>query len=263
MCLIDMVGSFGKLIGHATSFGAVTEPDLNAEGRFVQPEFIWINSDRPILADHRNMLVLLLEDDVDLGQAVTEHLEAAGHEVHWCKLVAQARAAPAADMSLLDLNLPDGDSLHLLRAWRADGDRRAVIALTARDQVSDRVRGLQAGADDYLVKPFDLDELLARIEALQRRIAPPPRLAVQGVSIDLAAHEAARNGARLDLTAMEWAVLDVLARRPGRICSRDLFDSALANGHSNSLEVIVSRLRKKLGAPAISTHRGLGYRLEA
>jgi two-component system, OmpR family, response regulator len=230
---------------------------------FLQPGFIWIKPDRSMLTDHRRMQVLLLEDDIDLGQAVTEHLEAAGHEVHWCKLLAQARAAPPADVSLLDLNLPDGDGLQLLRAWRADGDPRAVIALTARDQVSDRVRGLQAGADDYLVKPFDLDELLARVEALQRRVAPPPRLVVQGVSIDLQTHGAERDGARLDLTAMEWAVLDVLARRPGRICSRDLFDSALANGHSNSLEVIVSRLRKKLGAPAISTHRGLGYRLEA
>jgi two-component system, OmpR family, response regulator len=194
-----------------------------------------------MLTDHRRMQVLLLEDDIDLGQAVTEHLEAAGHEVHWCKLIAQARAAPPADVSLLDLNLPDGDGLQLLRAWRADGDRRAVIALTARDQISDRVRGLQAGADDYLVKPFDLDELLARIEAVQRRIDPPPQLAVQGVAIDLETHSAARDGARLDLTAMEWAVLDVLARRRGRICSRDLFDSALVNGHSNSLEVIVSR----------------------
>jgi two-component system, OmpR family, response regulator len=208
------------------------------------------------------MQVLLLEDDIDLGQAVSDHLEAAGHDVHWCKLVAQAHAAPRADVSLLDLNLPDGDGLQLLRAWRAEGDRRAVIALTARDQVSDRVRGLQAGADDYLVKPFDLDELLARIDALQRRVAPPPRLLVQGVCIDLQAHDAQRSGASLDLTAMEWAVLDVLARRRGRICSRELFDSALANGHSNSLEVIVSRLRKKLGAAAISTHRGLGYRLE-
>ena len=216
-----------------------------------------------MFTDHRRMQVLLLEDDIDLGQAVAEHLEAAGHEVHWCKLVAQGQAAPRADVSLLDLNLPDGDGLQLLRAWRADGDRRAVIALTARDQISDRVRGLQAGADDYLVKPFDLDELLARIEALQRRMDPPPKLVVQGVSLDLPTRSAARDGTRLDLTAMEWAVLDVLARRPGRICSRELFDSALANGHSNSLEVIVSRLRKKLGQQAISTHRGLGYRLEA
>ncbi|HET9977920.1 MAG TPA: response regulator transcription factor [Burkholderiaceae bacterium] len=208
------------------------------------------------------MRVLLLEDDIDLGQAVAEHLEAAGHEVHWCKLVAQARAAPATDAALLDLQLPDGDGLALLRTWRAEGDRRAVIVLTARDQVSDRVRGLHAGADDYLVKPFDLDELLARIEAVRRRIEPPPQRVVQGVGLDFAARRATRGDARLDLTAMEWAVLDVLARRPGRICARALFGAVSSGEHSNSLEVIVSRLRKKLGAQAITTHRGLGYRLE-
>ena len=121
------------------------------------------------------MQILLLEDDIDLGQAVAEHLEVRGHRVHWCKLVAQARVAPPPDVALLDLNLPDGDSLLLLRHWRAAGDRRPVIVLTARDQVSDRVRGLQAGADDYLVKPFDLDELVARIDALRRRVDPALR----------------------------------------------------------------------------------------
>lgn len=212
--------------------------------------------------------VLLLEDDVDLGQAVAEHLEAAGHEVYWCKLIAQARAAPKSELALLDLNLPDGDALGLLRQWRAAGDRRSVIVLTARDQVSDRIRGLQAGADDYLVKPFDLDELLARIVAVQRRVAPPAQVSVQGVALDLAGHRARRGDESIDLTAMEWAVLECLASRTGRICSRDaivdaLVGQGLVGGDSNSLEVIVSRLRKKLGAAAISTHRGLGYRLDA
>jgi two-component system OmpR family response regulator len=212
--------------------------------------------------------VLLLEDDVDLGQAVAEHLEAAGHEVHWCKLIAQARIAPDSELALLDLNLPDGDALGLLRQWRATGDRRSVIVLTARDQVSDRIRGLQAGADDYLVKPFDLDELLARIVAVQRRVAPPAQMSVQGVALDLTGHRAHRGDASIDLTAMEWAVLECLASRPGRICARDaiidaLVRQGLVGGDSNSLEVIVSRLRKKLGAAAISTHRGLGYRLDA
>lgn len=214
------------------------------------------------------MNVLLLEDDVDLGQAVAEHLEAAGHEVHWCKLIAQARIAPDSELALLDLNLPDGDALGLLRQWRATGDRRSVIVLTARDQVSDRIRGLQAGADDYLVKPFDLDELLARIVAVQRRVAPPAQMSVQGVALDLTGHRAQRGDASIDLTAMEWAVLECLASRPGRICARDaiidaLVRQGLVGGDSNSLEVIVSRLRKKLGAAAISTHRGLGYRLDA
>jgi len=208
------------------------------------------------------MDILLLEDDIDLGQAVAEHLEACGHQVHWCKRVAQARAAPAPDMALLDLNLPDGDALLLLRGWRADGDRRPVIVLTARDQVSDRVRGLQAGADDYLVKPFDLDELSARVLALQRRIDPVQQSLAGGVDIDLARRHVRREGRPVDLTATEWAVLESLARRNGHICPREQLGAALPGDHSNSLEVIVSRLRRKLGPQSISTHRGLGYRLE-
>ena len=216
------------------------------------------------------MHILLLEDDIDLGQAVAEHLEAAGHETHWCKRVAQARAAaeaePAPELALLDLNLPDGDGLDLLRDWRAAGRRLPAIVLTARDQVSDRIRGLRAGADDYLVKPFDLDEMLARIAAVCRRHAPPPLL-LQGLRIDLDAHRVLRGATPVDLTGMEWTVLACLARQPGRIYSRDEIEARLsASGHgegaSNSLEVIVSRLRRKLGAGLISTHRGLGYRLD-
>jgi two-component system OmpR family response regulator len=213
------------------------------------------------------MNVLLLEDDIDLGQAVADHLEAAGHTVHWCKLIAQARRVQHADLALLDLNLPDGDGLMLLREWRAADISRPVLLLTARDQISDRIRGLQAGADDYLVKPFDLDEMLARINAIQRRLAPPTQLQVHGISIDLNARRAWRGDERIDLTGMEWAVFTLLARHPGRIYSRgeledNLVSSGLGSGESNTLEVIVSRLRKKLGADAISTHRGLGYRLD-
>jgi two-component system, OmpR family, response regulator len=213
------------------------------------------------------MRVLLLEDDIDLGQAVSDHLEAAGHRVHWCKLVAQAARAPEVDLALLDLNLPDGDGLPLLRGWRAAGRRLPVIVLTARDQISDRIRGLQAGADDYLVKPFDLDELLARIDAVRRRSEPPADLRLGSIAIDLDARQVRRGNARIDLTAMEWAVLAVLARHAGRIYSRADIESHLAGeglgeADSNSLEVIVSRLRKKLGASSISTHRGLGYRLD-
>jgi two-component system, OmpR family, response regulator len=223
------------------------------------------------------MNVLLLEDDIDLGQAVSDHLEAAGHAVHWCKLIAQARRVDDPELALLDLNLPDGDGLVLLREWRASKRTLPVIVLTARDQVSDRIRGLQAGADDYLVKPFDLNELLARIEAVCRRGAPPSRLRVGDVSLDLESRSAVRGGAgthdraadqeRIEFTAMEWAVLSCLARHPGRIYSRGEIESFLTkegigDSDSNSLEVIVSRLRKKLGPLAISTHRGLGYRLD-
>ncbi len=214
------------------------------------------------------MEVLLLEDDIDLGQAVSEHLEAAGHAVHWCKLLAQARRVPEPELALLDLSLPDGDGLALLRDWRAAGRTLPVLVLTARDQVSDRIRGLQAGADDYVVKPFDLNELLARMDAVCRRGTGSGKIKVGEVLLDPGARAALRGSERIELTAMEWTVLGCLTRHPGRIYSRAEIDAFLSkegigDADSNSLEVIVSRLRKKLGPLAISTHRGLGYRLEA
>ncbi len=213
------------------------------------------------------MRILLIEDDVDLGQAVADHLEAANHTVHWCKLLSQARQDVEADLALLDLNLPDGDGLALLREWRAGGRPLSVIALTARDQISDRIRGLQAGADDYVVKPFDLDELLARIEAVRRRGAPTSVVALGEISLNVGERKACRGAQAIELTAMEWAVIACLAARPGRIYTRteietELSERGFGDADSNSLEVIVSRLRKKLGAGAISTHRGLGYRLD-
>jgi len=215
------------------------------------------------------MNLLLLEDDLDLGRAVADHLQAAGHSVNWCRSIAQARLAAVPALALIDLQLPDGDGLSLLQNWRAAGREGPVIVLTARDQVSDRIRCLQAGADDYLVKPFDLDEMLARVAAVARRCASTALpLAVQGsLRLDTAAHQAWRDGEPIDLTQMEWAVLACLAQRPGRIYSRGeiegrLHGQGLAESSSNSMEVIISRLRKKLGAGVISTHRGLGYRLE-
>jgi two-component system OmpR family response regulator len=217
------------------------------------------------------MDLLLLEDDLDIGRAVAEHLRAAGHRVQWCDHLAQARRATGWSMALLDLHLPDGDGLTLLRAWRDAGKVQPVIVLTARDQVSDRIRGLQAGADDYLVKPFDLDELLARIDAVARRAQAAgeavPAPARGRLRLDRMAHQAWLGSEPVDFTQMEWAVLDCLAQRAGRIYSRSEIEGrlsllGLAEASSNSLEVIVSRLRKKLGADAISTHRGLGYRFD-
>ncbi len=218
------------------------------------------------------MHLLLLEDDIDLGQAVAEHLETHGHEVSWMKLCAQAddcmRTQPI-DMALMDLRLPDGDGLELIRRWRAQGDKRPMLALTARDQISDRIAGLQAGADDYLVKPFDLDEMLARVDAVARRTATQVgnTLRSQGLTIDFDHKVAKLEGQLLSLTAMEWSLLTCLADHPGQTLSKEIIRQALfqpgkQEAESNSLEVIISRLRRKLGADIISTHRGLGYRLE-
>ena len=218
------------------------------------------------------MHLLLLEDDIDLGQAVAEHLETHGHEVSWMKLCAQAddcmRTQPI-DMALMDLRLPDGDGLELIRRWRAQGDKRPMLALTARDQISDRIAGLQAGADDYLVKPFDLDEMLARVDAVARRTATQVgnTLRSQGLTIDFDHKIAKLEGQLLSLTAMEWSLLTCLADHPGQTLSKEtirqaLFQPGKQEAESNSLEVIISRLRRKLGADIISTHRGLGYRLE-
>ncbi len=226
------------------------------------------------------MNLLLLEDDLDLGQAVADHLRAHGHTVHWAQRCDDARRAfdnPAHDMALLDLRLPDGSGLDLVRRWRQAGDRRPVLALTARDQISDRIEGLQAGADDYLVKPFDLNELLARIDAIWRRCQPVPSSgsvqspgtapAVTPLTLDFDRQIARRHGQLVNLTAMEWSLLAVLSRQPGSTVSKEAIRQAFSQGgrfdsDSNSLEVIVSRLRRKLGADLITTHRGLGYRLE-
>lgn len=218
------------------------------------------------------MHILLLEDDIDLGQAVAEHLEALGHTVDWMKLCSQANDAIHdldIDLILMDLRLPDGDSVSLLKSWRAANEQRAVIVLTARDQISDRIAVLQAGADDYMVKPFDLDELAARIEAVGRRVGL--RRGVQPVTgkvaLDLESKVARINGQPVDLTAMEWALLSCLAARPGHTLSRDQIRAELARAgrseaDSNSMEVIISRLRRKIGSHVITTHRGLGYRFE-
>ena len=218
------------------------------------------------------MPILLVEDDEALGQAVSDSLAQAGRHVHWCRTAAAARAwahdAPASLIVLLDLGLPDGDGLDLLSQWRAAGRNWPVLVLTARDAVSERVRGLRAGADDYLVKPFDLQELLARVEARARRQPARALLHLRGgLELDLGRRRLLRDGAAVDLTAMEWAVLAALAGSPGRIVERGRLEAwtepvQKGDTQSNTLEVIVSRLRRKLGAEHISTHRGLGYRFE-
>ena len=218
----------------------------------------------------RTLRVLLIEDDRMLGGAVRDHLAAHGHAVDWMMRLEnaeEAQAAVAYDIVLLDLNLPDGHGLDFLRAMRKRGDATAVVIITAMDQLTVRIDGLNAGADDYLVKPFDLSELMARLGAVARRYngKPSPLLNIGPLAIDGARHIATLDGRSLDLTAREWAVLDRLAQHPGMLVSKSqLEDTLFAFGtevESNAVEVYVSRLRKKIGAALIQTSRGLGYRL--
>ncbi|MEP7241254.1 MAG: response regulator transcription factor [Devosia sp.] len=216
------------------------------------------------------MRVLLIEDDRMLGSALRDHLAAHGHAVDWMMRLApaeDARAAVAYDIILLDLNLPDGRGLDFLRTTRKRGDLTPVLILTAMDQLTTRIAGLNAGADDYLVKPFDLSELMARLGAVARRYngKPSPVLTVGPLVIDQATHVASIEGKPLDLTAREWAVLDRLSQHPGVLVSKAQLEDALfsfgAEVESNAVEVYVSRLRKKIGPGLIQTSRGLGYRL--
>ena len=216
------------------------------------------------------MRILLVEDDTILGGAVRDHIIAAGHSVDWAmRLDAAADHLDSAayDLILLDLMLPDGHGVGFLRRLRARGCATPVIILTALDQISDRIAGLDAGADDYMTKPFDLSELSARLNAVARRYSgnPNPLVAIGGLQIDLAARTIMRGGRAIELTAREWALLEAFILRPGLVLSRaQLEDRLYAFGdevESNTIEVHVSRLRKKLGHGIVDTVRGIGYRL--
>ncbi len=216
------------------------------------------------------MRVLLVEDDTGLAEAVCGYLRAKAFVVDAVPSLAEARGALLSAQYaavLLDLHLGDGDGLALLPAIRALKERPIVIVLTARDQVTDRIRGLDAGADDYLVKPYDPGELLARLRAVERRRSAgnTPVLQLGTLEIDLARELVRKNGAPVSLTQKEWALLRVMATRPERIHTRELLQDALYGfddgTDSNTLEVFISRLRRKLGRSHIQTLRGLGYRL--
>ena len=218
------------------------------------------------------MRILLIEDDAVLGAAVRDQVAGDGHCVDWVQRLdaaSHAMAGVAYDLALLDLMLPDGLGIPFLRNLRAGHVLTPIIILTALDQVSDRIAGLNAGADDYLVKPFDLAELSARIGSVARRYGgnPSPVLTYGALRIDLAARQLQRDGRPVVLTAREWALLEALLSRPGQIFSKAQLEEKLyafdAEVESNTIEVHVSRLRKKLGAQVIETERGLGYRLGA
>lgn len=218
------------------------------------------------------MRVLVIEDDTVLGAAVRDQVAADGHSVDWALRLDEARAyldVASYDLVLLDLMLPDGRGQTFLRALRKSGDVTPVIILTAMDQISDRIEGLNAGADDYMVKPFDLAELSARLGAVARRYAgnPNPLITLGDLEVDLAARSVHRAGRPITLTAREWVLFEALVQRPGQILSKAQLEERLysldTGIESNTIEVHVSRLRKKLGRERIETLRGLGYRLGA
>jgi two-component system OmpR family response regulator len=216
------------------------------------------------------MRILLIEDDRVIATALREQVEGEGHSVDWAARLDEASDALATtsfDLILLDLMLPDGRGLPFLRALRAKGSQTPVIIMTALDQVSDRIEGLNAGADDYLVKPFDLSELSARIGAVARRYSgnPNPLIKLGELSIDLADRRVAKGGRAIPLTSREWVLFEAFLQKPGQLLSKPQLEERLysfdAEVESNTIEVHISRLRKKLGAEVILTERGLGYRL--
>jgi len=214
------------------------------------------------------MRILLVEDDSALGLAVRDFLVRESYAVDWVQRLGAARACLPGDYVcvVLDLGLPDGDGLSLLPALRALPEPPAVLILTARDRLSDRIRGLDAGADDYLVKPFDLPEVAARLRALARRRAGrrTPEIEIGGLRVDPATRVVLLDGAKVDISAHEYSLLMALVEHPGNVLSRKQLEDAIytmdEGAASNVIEVYVSRLRRKLGKDAIRTARGYGYR---
>lgn len=218
------------------------------------------------------MRILLIEDDTTLGAAIRDQIAGDGQSPDWVTRLDEAEAAlrgTGYDLILLDLMLPEGRGIAFLTRLRAAGDVTPVIILTALDQVSDRIAGLNAGADDYLVKPFDLAELSARIGSVARRYTgnPNPLVRHGDLEVDLAARRVTRAGRVIALTAREWALLQALLAHPGQLLSKAQLEDKLyafeSEVESNTIEVHVSRLRKKLGREVIATERGMGYRLGA
>ena len=218
------------------------------------------------------MRILLAEDDPMIGAGIREGLRQDGFAVDWVRDGHAARLALAEnvhDLLVLDLGLPREDGLAVLRGMRRNGDARPVLILTARDAVVDRVAGLDAGADDYMVKPFELSELAARIRALRRRGAgrASPVVTHGDLELDPATRELRVRGTPVALSTREFAVLEALLARPGAILSRRQLEEAVYGWkdgvESNAIDVHIHALRKKLGTAAIRNVRGVGWMIGA
>jgi two-component system response regulator QseB len=218
------------------------------------------------------MRVLLVEDDVMIAQGLETALRQTGAAVDWIRdgeHAAAALRATAFDVVLLDLGLPHLDGIAILRELRQRGDKTPVIILTARDEIQNRVAGLDSGADDYVVKPFDLDELMARMRSVLRRAAGrgDPLIQHGELRLNPVTHAVEHKGAPVNLSAHEYAVLEALLQRPGAVLSRAQLEDRLYGWDepiaSNAVEVYIHGLRRKLGSDAIRTLRGVGYFIPA
>jgi DNA-binding response OmpR family regulator len=220
------------------------------------------------------MKVLVVEDQQRLGQFLERGLREATYTVRWvrtCKDALDALAESAYDVIVLDLGLPDGDGIDMLRQWRESGFNEPVLILSARDSLEDRIKGLNIGADDYLPKPFSFEELLARVRSLVRRQSTSKQMVLEhrGIRVDLVSHTVEVNGRPLDLTSREYALLQIFMQNAGRILTRTLISEKIWESHydvdTNLLDVYMSRLRGKLetapGKPLFKTIRGVGYQL--
>jgi two-component system OmpR family response regulator len=214
------------------------------------------------------MRILIVEDEADLARGLRQALEEEGYSVDVARDgegASRCAGALAYDAIVLDLVLPKRDGWSVLAELRATGNGSPVLILTARDEVADKVRGLDAGADDYLTKPFEVDEFLARVRALIRRSAgqPTPVVRLGDIEVDTVARIVRSGGRPVELTAKEYALVELLVRNRGRVVSRtEIYDHIYDEDDdtlSNVVEVYVSNLRKKLGRDFITTRRGQGY----
>jgi two-component system OmpR family response regulator/two-component system response regulator QseB len=218
------------------------------------------------------MRVLLVEDDEMIGQSLKQALGSNGWSVDWVKegLLAQSAMADGGYACvLLDLGLPKRDGIEVLRKARSSGDQTPVLVLTARDGIDDRITGLDIGADDYLIKPYEFRELLARMRAVIRRRDGAAHSVIGGpeLQLDITTREVLVQGERSQLSAREFALLHALLERPGAILSRDQLESRIYGWgeevSSNAVDVLIHGMRRKLGADTIRNVRGLGWRIAA
>ena len=220
------------------------------------------------------MKILIVEDERRLGQFIKKGLTERSYTATWVPTCREARDAlceTGYDAIILDLGLPDGDGLDLLKEWRKGGLQEPVLILSARDAEDDRIKGLDVGADDYLAKPFSLEELLARVRSLLRRQSSVKETVLEHGSLrmDLLGRTVTQNGTAVEMTSREFALLEVFLQNPGRILTRTLISEKIWESHydvdTNLLDVYMSKLRGKLeadpGKPVFKTVRGVGYQL--